>query len=95
METFAERLEQLLKENNLTQARLADIVQIRRLTISDWKRQGTFPPADVAVKIAKTLHTSVEYLVTGESLDTTNSELIALSNRIDTMKKLASQIISS
>ena len=29
--------------------------------------RGSIPPADVAVKIAKALNVSVEYLVTGES----------------------------
>ncbi len=30
--------------------------------------RGSIPPADVAVKIAKALNVSVEYLVTGESV---------------------------
>lgn len=66
---FVDRLERLLKENHLSQSALADMVQIRRPTISDWKKNGSFPTADVAVKIAKALHTTVEYLVTGEQDD--------------------------
>lgn len=66
---FVDRLEKLIKENHLTQSSLADMVQIRRPTISDWKKNGSYPTADVAVKIAKALHTTVEYLVTGEQDD--------------------------
>ena len=36
--------------------------------------RGSIPPADVAVKIAKVLNVSVEYLVTGESLNKTNKK---------------------
>jgi transcriptional regulator with XRE-family HTH domain len=38
---------------------------IKQSTISTWRRRKEFPRADEAVKIAETLHTSVEYLVTG------------------------------
>jgi transcriptional regulator with XRE-family HTH domain len=38
---------------------------IGQSTISTWKTKGVFPRADKAVKIADTLGTSVEYLVTG------------------------------
>jgi transcriptional regulator with XRE-family HTH domain len=38
---------------------------IKQSTISTWRRRKEFPRADEAVRIAETLHTSVEYLVTG------------------------------
>ncbi|MBR6081195.1 MAG: helix-turn-helix transcriptional regulator [Treponema sp.] len=66
MELFAERLERLIKEKKLTQIVVADTVGIRRPTISDWKKNGSYPTADVAVKIAKLLEVSVEYLITGK-----------------------------
>ena len=66
MESFAERLERLLKERMITQIAVADSVGIRRPTISDWKKNGSYPTADVAIKIAKLLNVSVEYLITGE-----------------------------
>jgi transcriptional regulator with XRE-family HTH domain len=40
---------------------------IRQSTISMWRHRKNFPRADDAVKIAESLHTSVEYLVTGRS----------------------------
>lgn len=66
MELFAERLERLIKEKKLTQIAVADSVGIRRPTISDWKKNGSYPTADVAVKIAKLLDVSTEYLITGQ-----------------------------
>jgi transcriptional regulator with XRE-family HTH domain len=41
---------------------------IKQSTISMWRQRKNFPRADEAVKIAETLHTSVEYLVTGRDL---------------------------
>ena len=66
MELFAERLERLIKEKKLTQIAVADSVGIRRPTISDWKKNGSYPTADVALKIAKLLGVTVEYLISGE-----------------------------
>jgi transcriptional regulator with XRE-family HTH domain len=39
--------------------------KIKQSTISTWRHRKNFPRADEAVKIAESLHTSVEYLVTG------------------------------
>jgi len=35
-------------------------------TLSTWKSKRKYPRADEAYKIAKTLNTTVEYLITGE-----------------------------
>jgi transcriptional regulator with XRE-family HTH domain len=63
--SFTERLENLLKSKKITQTELAQRLNIRRASISEWKRYNTFPYADIAVKIAEALETTVEYLVTG------------------------------
>jgi transcriptional regulator with XRE-family HTH domain len=41
---------------------------IKQSTISTWRHRKSFPRADEAVKIAESLHTSVEYLVTGRDI---------------------------
>lgn len=82
METFIERLERLLKESHTTQAALADSIGLRRTTISDWKRNGSYPSADVAVKIAEKLDTSVEYLVTGVEKNRAAIELKSLKAKL-------------
>jgi transcriptional regulator with XRE-family HTH domain len=40
--------------------------QVKQSTLSTWRSKKKFPRADMAVKIAKSLDTTVEYLVTGE-----------------------------
>jgi len=62
-----------MKANSLSQKELAEKIGIRRPSISDWKKNKSFPYADVAVKIAKILGVSVEFLITGED-DIDNGE---------------------
>ena len=64
--TFGDRLIKALKDKSLSQKDLADMMQIRRTSITDWKQGKTFPLADTAVKIATILGVTVEYLVTGK-----------------------------
>jgi len=40
--------------------------KVRQSTLSTWRVKNTFPRADMAVKIARSLSTTVEFLVTGE-----------------------------
>ena len=82
MSDFTDRLETLLKTHNLTQAALADILNVRKATISDWKRNSVYPSADIAVKIAQTLNTSVEYLITGQESSPSAAELSGLKQKI-------------
>jgi transcriptional regulator with XRE-family HTH domain len=53
---------------------------IKQSTLSTWRTQKIYPRADDAVKIAETLQTTVEYLVTGSdkslsSLDSATAEI--------------------
>ena len=54
-ESFNERLERLLKQNNLQKKDIAEKCGISQNGISTWKATGTIPRADIAVKIAKCL----------------------------------------
>jgi transcriptional regulator with XRE-family HTH domain len=40
--------------------------KVKQSTLSTWRTKKTFPRADMAVRIALSLGTSVEYLVTGQ-----------------------------
>jgi transcriptional regulator with XRE-family HTH domain len=64
-ELFYERLERLLKDKNMQQKKLADICGISSNGISTWKVTGSYPRADIAVKIAAALGVTVEYLLYG------------------------------
>ena len=64
---FAENLKQELLYTGMLKKELAVISGINKRAIDTYVRtNSSMPPADTAVKIAKALGVSVEYLVTGE-----------------------------
>ena len=63
-----------LEYNAMTQKQLADLVEISYNTIQSWITKDRLPNAEQAVRIAKALSTSVEFLVTGEDSNNTNYE---------------------
>jgi transcriptional regulator with XRE-family HTH domain len=63
---FIDRLEAKLQERNITKLELATQLDIRRPTLSEWKRTGGIPNAELAIKIADYLNVSVEWLITGK-----------------------------
>lgn len=71
---FWERINNLMN-HDLNQAWLARETGLSPVTISSWKKNFRLPPADRAVKIAKALGVSVEFLVTGEETEEENEDL--------------------
>lgn len=63
--TFWDRLEKSLDKNNLTASELSRTIGIASSVIYSWKIRDSIPRADIAVKVAEQLHTTVEYLVNG------------------------------
>jgi len=64
---FRENLKQELTYTGMLKKELAAISGVHKRAIDTYLRTNfSMPPADVAVKIAKALGVSVEYLVTGE-----------------------------
>lgn len=72
--TFWERLESELQLNGCTMAELGRKIQLSPTVINSWKTRGSIPRADIAVKTAEALNTTVEYLLTGNSLKTNSSK---------------------
>ncbi|MBQ2355227.1 MAG: helix-turn-helix transcriptional regulator [Treponema sp.] len=67
METFAERLREEIDYLGLTRKELAFKANIKIRALDMYLgSQGSMPPADVAVRLAKALNITVEYLITGE-----------------------------
>lgn len=64
--TFWDRLEKALYEKKMTIADLSRELGITSPSISGWKVRGAIPRADLAVKTAKILGTTVEYLIEGD-----------------------------
>lgn len=59
----------LIKERQTTQEIICNQTGISLNTLRGWVSKGVLPRVDEAVKIAKALNTSVEYLVTGKDYD--------------------------
>ncbi len=59
---LVQKIDNLLKEQNLKRQALADFCGINSYTISDWNRHGNLPSAEVGLKIAIFLGVSIEWL---------------------------------
>lgn len=67
MERFADRLRQEIDYLGLTRKELASKANIKQRALDMYLgTQASMPPADVAVRLARALNVTVEYLVTGE-----------------------------
>jgi transcriptional regulator with XRE-family HTH domain len=74
--SFKENLKTELKYQDMLVKELAAMTGISKKTLDNYlNARGYMPSADAAVKIAKALRVSVEYLVTGEELSIYNSSL--------------------
>ena len=65
-ETFWTRTKMLIKSHETTQRKLALDCGLQERVIENQSMNNRIPKADEAVKIARALNTTVEYLVTGE-----------------------------
>jgi SOS-response transcriptional repressor LexA len=63
---FWERVKYLLKERKKSQEWLADTISTPKFTLYGWIKNDTIPPANMAVRIAITLETTVEELIEGK-----------------------------
>ena len=62
-EKFIKNLKNILKENNLTQKQLADMIGCSKTTISKWFLMQTQPTFDNIVKLIEALNCSFEELI--------------------------------
>lgn len=73
MVTFADRLREEMEYLALTRKELAIKADVKQRALDMYLgTQGSMPPADVAVRLAKALQVTVEYLVTGEQQEKTS-----------------------
>lgn len=94
MSDFVERIDNLLTVQNKKRSNLYEAVkEINSHSLYDWKRRNAVPAADIAVKIAQYLNTTVEYLITGQKYKAQNdiqknmqNDLIALSTENQKLK---------
>jgi hypothetical protein len=79
---FYENVKQLVKTNNLTLRSFIESLGINYDSYNSCKKYNNLPRADEAVKIAQSLGTTVEYLVTGNKPDL-SSETKSLINELE------------
>ncbi len=63
MEIFGKRVKKELKEQGRTQTELADFLNVRKSTVSEWVNDNNEPPMEAIVEIAKFLRVSTDYLL--------------------------------
>lgn len=90
--SFIERLDELIDLRDTTRQAVAKHAGLAKSTISDWARTGALPRADVAIRIAEYLNTSVEYLITGKV--SSNAEVISeLRKMVESFRKNVDRIV--
>ncbi len=71
---LSERIKALRKSKNLTQTALAELLEVHSSTISQLESgKVSMMSADIAIKMAKILDTTVQYLINGDLDNTKNS----------------------
>ena len=63
MRIFGERVKQTLKENGLTQRKLAEILNVQTSTLCEWLNDHNEPPMQMLVEIAQVLEVSTDFLL--------------------------------
>ncbi len=67
---FWKRIQEALKDSELSMAEVSRLTGIPHATISNWIRNDRYPPIDLAARMAKAIGISLEWMVYGkESLD--------------------------
>ena len=83
--TIVQRIDDTLAQKKQKRPALID-VGIKPQTISGWSVRGTVPPADAALRIAKYLGVSVEWLITGhepEEMSADERRLLSMYRELD------------
>ena len=67
--TFAERLLIELERQGKSQRELAEYLGTKQSSVNTWVIRNSIPAADTALKVARFLNVSVEYLIDGAEKD--------------------------
>lgn len=77
MQEIGARIAYLRRENDLTQAELAERLGISYQAVSSWERGASMPDISKLTDLARTLHTTVDMLLSGEEKAEEKPETIA------------------
>lgn len=76
MNTFQDRLRELRRQMNLTQKKLADVLQTTNSSICDWECGRSEPDLNQLIKLAKIFDVSTDFLLGLE--DETGAKLFSI-----------------
>ena len=88
MKTFADRLREEMEFMGLSRKELAYRADVKRRALDMYLgTQCSMPPADAAVRMAKAVNVTVEYLITGEtpSPKAKRNRLLALEHDLESL----------
>lgn len=63
-----ERILDLLKKNNMTAAKLTEILKIHKSSVTEWKKGKTKPSIEIIIQISSLFHVSTDYLLLGKDM---------------------------
>ncbi|XMB87182.1 helix-turn-helix transcriptional regulator [Mycoplasmatota bacterium WC44] len=70
-----ERIATLRKLKSLTQAELANLLNISHQSVSKWERSESYPDISLLIELREIFETSVDYILTGEEIDYSSSKM--------------------
>ena len=85
LNNIGDRISQLRKQHNLSQAELAQKVGASRTIIGNYERDTNTPSIDMLAKIAHTFNVSVDYLIGEGQLSSYDKEVV---KRIEAIQQL-------
>lgn len=87
MKNFGWRVDELIRERNITRSEFDKASGTTTQLRYDWRRRGGVPSAAIALKIARYFGVTVEYLLTGKDENPLNDTVKELQARIEKMKE--------
>lgn len=89
MSDFYNRIDEQLKVKKISQKDMCNGIGISAQAFTNWKSRESIPSADVALKIAQYLNTTVEYLLTGSESNILAEENATLKETLAKINELS------
>lgn len=63
MKEFSKNLKKLRREKRITQKELAEMVHVERSTVAGWETKDRVPDAEILIRLAAVLDTTIDALL--------------------------------
>jgi transcriptional regulator with XRE-family HTH domain len=67
METFSDRLKKQRDRLDITQSKLAQMINVSPQVVSNWEREYTYPDYLDLIRLSEALDVTIDYLLTSKS----------------------------